>query len=242
METLTLLAHGFTVALTPYNLMWCLLGCLLGTMIGVLPGLGPGADHRASPAHHLPGSARGRRSSSSRHLLRRHVRRIHDVDPPQHAGRKRHRRDRARGQPHGPVRARGGGARHLRHRVVRRGNDRHALRRLRRALGGAARPEGRRRRLLLAHGAGLRHGLGGPRVLGHTRAHRPRARASHRDGRDRPADRPAALHLRPARASRRHRRSDRRGGPLRRGRDALHGGAALCGEGRGPPAVADRST
>ena len=41
METLTLLAHGFTVALTPYNLMWCLLGCLLGTMIGVLPGLGP---------------------------------------------------------------------------------------------------------------------------------------------------------------------------------------------------------
>ncbi|MFN8830554.1 MAG: tripartite tricarboxylate transporter permease [Labrys sp. (in: a-proteobacteria)] len=41
METLSLLAHGFAVALTPYNLMWCLLGCTLGTMIGVLPGLGP---------------------------------------------------------------------------------------------------------------------------------------------------------------------------------------------------------
>ncbi len=41
MDTLSLLAHGFTVALTPYNLMWCLLGCTLGTMIGVLPGLGP---------------------------------------------------------------------------------------------------------------------------------------------------------------------------------------------------------
>ncbi|MFY8152428.1 MAG: tripartite tricarboxylate transporter permease, partial [Hyphomicrobiales bacterium] len=41
METLSLLAHGFAVALTPFNLMWCLLGCTLGTMIGVLPGLGP---------------------------------------------------------------------------------------------------------------------------------------------------------------------------------------------------------
>ena len=41
MDTLALLAHGFTVALSPDNLMWCLLGCLLGTMIGVLPGLGP---------------------------------------------------------------------------------------------------------------------------------------------------------------------------------------------------------
>lgn len=41
MDTLALLAHGFTVALSPYNLVWCLAGCLLGTMIGVLPGLGP---------------------------------------------------------------------------------------------------------------------------------------------------------------------------------------------------------
>ncbi|MCU0906043.1 MAG: tripartite tricarboxylate transporter permease [Rhodobacteraceae bacterium] len=41
MDTLALLAHGFAVALTPYNMMWCLAGCLLGTMIGVLPGLGP---------------------------------------------------------------------------------------------------------------------------------------------------------------------------------------------------------
>jgi putative tricarboxylic transport membrane protein len=41
MDTLSLLAHGFSVALSPYNLMWCLAGCTLGTMIGVLPGLGP---------------------------------------------------------------------------------------------------------------------------------------------------------------------------------------------------------
>jgi putative tricarboxylic transport membrane protein len=41
METLALLGHGFAVALTPQNLLWCLLGTTLGTAIGVLPGLGP---------------------------------------------------------------------------------------------------------------------------------------------------------------------------------------------------------
>jgi putative tricarboxylic transport membrane protein len=40
-ETLSHLASGFAVALTPQNLMWCLLGTTLGTAIGVLPGLGP---------------------------------------------------------------------------------------------------------------------------------------------------------------------------------------------------------
>jgi putative tricarboxylic transport membrane protein len=41
METLSQLAQGFAVALTPYNLLWCLVGTTLGTAIGVLPGLGP---------------------------------------------------------------------------------------------------------------------------------------------------------------------------------------------------------
>jgi len=41
MESLQHLAGGFAVALTPINLMWCLVGCTLGTAIGVLPGLGP---------------------------------------------------------------------------------------------------------------------------------------------------------------------------------------------------------
>ena len=41
MESLQHLASGFAVALTPINLLWCLLGCTLGTAIGVLPGLGP---------------------------------------------------------------------------------------------------------------------------------------------------------------------------------------------------------
>ena len=41
METLTALANGFAVALTPQNLLWSLAGVTLGTAIGVLPGIGP---------------------------------------------------------------------------------------------------------------------------------------------------------------------------------------------------------
>jgi putative tricarboxylic transport membrane protein len=35
------LALGFSVAVTPVNLLYCFIGCLLGTLIGVLPGIGP---------------------------------------------------------------------------------------------------------------------------------------------------------------------------------------------------------
>ncbi|MFM9943088.1 MAG: tripartite tricarboxylate transporter permease [Hyphomicrobiaceae bacterium] len=41
METLSLLAQGFAVALTPTNLMWCFIGVFVGTAVGVLPGIGP---------------------------------------------------------------------------------------------------------------------------------------------------------------------------------------------------------
>lgn len=42
METLLAnLSLGFSVALQPEALMYCLIGCLLGTLIGVLPGIGP---------------------------------------------------------------------------------------------------------------------------------------------------------------------------------------------------------
>jgi putative tricarboxylic transport membrane protein len=41
METLSALAGGFAVALTPQNLLWALAGVTLGTAIGVLPGIGP---------------------------------------------------------------------------------------------------------------------------------------------------------------------------------------------------------
>lgn len=41
MEGFVSLAHGFSVALTPMNLLWSVVGVTLGTAIGVLPGLGP---------------------------------------------------------------------------------------------------------------------------------------------------------------------------------------------------------
>jgi putative tricarboxylic transport membrane protein len=41
MESLQLLAEGFTVALQPANILWAFLGVLLGTVVGILPGIGP---------------------------------------------------------------------------------------------------------------------------------------------------------------------------------------------------------
>ena len=41
MEILHNLVIGFGVAISPINLLYCLIGCLLGTLIGVLPGIGP---------------------------------------------------------------------------------------------------------------------------------------------------------------------------------------------------------
>src|SRR6185436_19361295 len=42
-ELLGQLAQGFVAALTPMNLLMCLLGVVLGQIIGVLPGIGPSA-------------------------------------------------------------------------------------------------------------------------------------------------------------------------------------------------------
>ena len=41
MDLISNLAIGFGVAVTPINLLYCLIGCVLGTLIGVLPGIGP---------------------------------------------------------------------------------------------------------------------------------------------------------------------------------------------------------
>nr|WP_123688836.1 tripartite tricarboxylate transporter permease [Stella humosa] len=43
MDLLANLSTGFGAALTPMNLLFCLVGALLGTLIGVLPGIGPTA-------------------------------------------------------------------------------------------------------------------------------------------------------------------------------------------------------
>jgi putative tricarboxylic transport membrane protein len=40
-ETFHLLLHGFSIALTPFNILWGFIGVVLGTFIGVLPGVGP---------------------------------------------------------------------------------------------------------------------------------------------------------------------------------------------------------
>src|SRR5512135_376821 len=41
MDLLANLSLGFSVALTPTNLLYAFIGCFLGTLIGVLPGIGP---------------------------------------------------------------------------------------------------------------------------------------------------------------------------------------------------------
>lgn len=41
MDTTLALMHGFTVALEPSKLLFCLIGVFLGTAVGVLPGIGP---------------------------------------------------------------------------------------------------------------------------------------------------------------------------------------------------------
>ena len=41
MELFSNLGLGFEVALSPVNLLYCLIGALVGTLIGVLPGIGP---------------------------------------------------------------------------------------------------------------------------------------------------------------------------------------------------------
>ncbi|MFC6283971.1 MULTISPECIES: tripartite tricarboxylate transporter permease [Polaromonas] len=41
MEIFNALMSGFATAITPANLIWCLVGCALGTAVGVLPGIGP---------------------------------------------------------------------------------------------------------------------------------------------------------------------------------------------------------
>ena len=41
MDLLTSLGLGFSVALQPYNLLFCFMGVMVGTLVGVLPGIGP---------------------------------------------------------------------------------------------------------------------------------------------------------------------------------------------------------
>ena len=53
MDLLHNLVLGFGVALTPTNVLFCLIGALIGTLIGVLPGIGPVATHGHAAAGDL---------------------------------------------------------------------------------------------------------------------------------------------------------------------------------------------
>jgi hypothetical protein len=101
MDAFSQLLNGFAVALTPMNLLWCLVGTTLGTAIGVLPGLGPALTIALLLADHLQGRTDRGIHSFRRHLLRRDVRRLDHVDSAQHAGRERHHRHGARGSQNG---------------------------------------------------------------------------------------------------------------------------------------------
>ena len=200
MDAFSQLLDGFAVALTPINLLWCLVGTTLGHRDRRASRARPGAHHRAAPADHLQGRADRGLHPVRRHLLRRDVRRLDHVDPAQHAGRERHHHHRARGQQDGPQRPRRRGARHRRHRLVRRRHHRHARHHLPGARGRGPGAQVRPGGLFLPHGAGVRDGIGRARLLGRARTGRAVLRHLARPDRRRPADRPAALHLRPCRS------------------------------------------
>ena len=87
MGALENLLLGFSVALTPINLFWCLIGVILGTVVGVLPGLGPAATiAMLLPLDAQDGSHHGNYRTGG-DLLRRALRRLDNFHPSQHSGR-----------------------------------------------------------------------------------------------------------------------------------------------------------
>ena len=118
MDTFDFLLQGLGVALDPMILLYALIGVTLGTAVGVLPGIGPAltvalllpVTYGLDPAGSLimfAGIYYGG-----------HVWRIDDLDPAEHARRKRVHRHGARGQQDGPRGARRTGAGDRCHRVV----------------------------------------------------------------------------------------------------------------------------
>ncbi len=241
MDTLALLLQGLTVAIQPINLLYALVGVTLGTAVGVLPGIGPATDRGAAAAGDLQARPRRLADHVRRHLLRRHVWRLDDLDPAQHAGRKRLDRHRARGQQDGQGRARRTGAGDGGHRLVRRRPDRDDRAGLPRAVDRQVRAGLRAARVFRADGARLRHRLRRLRrfraARAHLAVHRPDAGAD----RHRPADRPGAAELRHARPARRRRGHDAGGRHVRHRRDAVRRGAGQAGAGDGGTGARARS-
>ena len=86
-ENLPLLANGFALAVSPYNILLMIVGVFLGILVGVLPGLGaPERRHSAHAAHlrHEPGV---RDHPAHQYVLGGPLRRLDHLDPLQHSGR-----------------------------------------------------------------------------------------------------------------------------------------------------------
>ena len=219
MELLANLALGFETALSPWNLLYCFVGVLLGTAVGVLPGLGPIATIAmllpltfslppVSALIMLAGIYYGAQYGGSTTAI------LINLPGESFLGRNRDRRL-PDGQA-GPGRA-GAGDRGPGLVLRRLGRDPHpgAVRAAARQRGAAVRPG----RIFLAHGAGPRH-LGGAGLgLAAQGIHHDRARAAAGPGRHRRRERHPALHLRPARTSRRAQLRGADHGRVRAGRD-----------------------
>ena len=52
MNTVEGILHGFSVALRPDVLVYCVLGVVMGTFIGVLPGIGRSEEHTSELQSH----------------------------------------------------------------------------------------------------------------------------------------------------------------------------------------------
>ena len=75
------LAHGFSVALVPQNLMWCLIGVFVGNVVGVLPGMGVLSTISILLPLTFSMHAGRRAADAVGHLLRRAVWRGHLLHP-----------------------------------------------------------------------------------------------------------------------------------------------------------------
>ena len=212
--------HGFSIALSPWNLLYAFVGAVLGTAIGVLPGLGPATTIALLLAGHLHARPDIGRHPPGRGLLRGHVWGVDDVDPAEYPGRGLLGRDLPGRLPDGPERPRGSGPGHLGHRFVHRRYHRHLSDGDGGARAGEFCPEVRARRvfrpglLRLADGGlpvGGIHPEGAPDDVD---------RAPAGDGGDRPRPRGGTLHLRPVAFDGRHQFHPGGHGPVRRLRTA----------------------
>ena len=182
-----------------------------------------GADRRAAAAGHLQSRSNGRAHHVRRHLLRRDVRRIDDLDSAEHAGRERHDGHRHRRTSDGARRA--VPARRSR----RRRSDRSSPARCPRSRLSLAAPVARppragvrARRVLRADGARVRDGVLDARPVAPARA-RQACFIGLTLGvrRHRRLERRSAFHVRHPLSARRHRCRHRRRRPLR-GRRGAH--------------------